>query len=117
MTTFLDLPSDARTALSLLRSTSGAHPVVVFKRSPTCPISHRAEMEFKTFLSEVGDGELAVGIIDVIAERDLARGLTADLNIEHESPQALWFNDGELVWHASHSQLTRAAFAEQLANS
>ena len=48
----------------------------------------------------------------MIAERPLARGLTAALDVQHESPQALVFVGGELVVHASHGALVRAWFRE-----
>ena len=44
----------------------------------------------------------------MIAERELARGLTAELDVRHESPPALWYSAGELVAHDSHGALTAA---------
>ena len=55
---------------------------------------------------------MAWTIIDVVAERELARGLTAELGIDHASPQALVFSSGELAAHDSHGALTAAWFAE-----
>jgi bacillithiol system protein YtxJ len=115
MPTPLDLHPDPRQALDQLRAASRDEPVVVFKKSPICPTSHRAEFEFRRFLEGRPDAALTVAWIDVIGERALARGLTAELGVQHESPQALWFADGELVWHASHGALNQAAFAERLA--
>ncbi len=54
-------------------------------------------------------------MFDVIAQKLLARGLTAELGIRHESPQALVFQAGELSGHASHGTLTAQWFAEQVA--
>ena len=54
---------------------------------------------------------VGLAVVDVLAERGLARGLTAALGITHESPQALLFEDGELLAHASHGVLTAAWFA------
>ena len=54
-----------------------------------------------------------MAVVDVIAERPLARGLTAELGVEHASPQALWFADGELVGHDSHRTLTAEWFARK----
>ena len=103
-------------ALAALQQASLERPVVVFKHSPICPTSTRALGEFKRFLADLAPAaELAVAHVDVIAQRGLARGLTAALGIDHQSPQALWFDRGELVWHASHGSLTRTAFAERLA--
>lgn len=109
----LDLESDPRQALRTLRSAAAAQPVLVFKHSPICPVSHRAEAELEAFLGGLeADRELVLARLDVIAQRPLARGLTAALEVRHESPQALWFEHGELVWHGSHGALTRDRFAE-----
>lgn len=52
--------------------------------------------------------DLALAVVDVLAERALARGLTAELGVRHDSPQALWFAGGELRAHDSHGALTGA---------
>jgi len=112
----LALDSDPGRALQAIRTGSGRRAVLVFKHSPICPVSHRAEAELETFLAELAaPAELAVARIDVIAQRPLARGLTALLEVRHESPQALLFEAGELVWHGSHGSLTRERFARLLA--
>ncbi|MEM6673025.1 MAG: monothiol bacilliredoxin BrxC family protein [Planctomycetota bacterium] len=109
----IQLPSDPNEAAAALRDASSTSDVVVFKKSPICPVSTRAEFEFKSWLSELGDDDpVRIAWIDVIAEKPLARGLTAALGVEHQSPQALWFSNGELAWHDSHGALTRDRFAE-----
>ena len=111
----LTLDPDPERALRAIQAASRERPVLVFKRSPICPVSHRAEDELEAFLSGLGaTRELAVARIDVIDQRPLARGLTAELHVQHESPQALWFAGGELVWHGSHGALTHARFAALL---
>jgi bacillithiol system protein YtxJ len=112
------LDSDPATAVETLRRASREHPVLVFKKSPICPVSHRAEAELERWLESLAESSaLSVARVDVIAQRELARGLTSELGIDHESPQALWFEGGELTWHGSHGSLTRARFGEQLAAS
>ena len=109
----LALDPDPATALQAIREASDQRPVLVLKHSPICPVSARAERQVELWLSELGDtDELALVRIDVIAERPLARGLTGELGIRHESPQALWFRAGELVWHGSHGDITRARCEE-----
>ena len=109
----MHLPSDPDEALSALRDASRDTDIVVFKKSPICPVSTRAEHEFKTWLNTLGDDDTTrVAMIDVIAEKPLARGLTAALGVEHQSPQALWFSKGDLAWHDSHGALTCARFAD-----
>jgi len=112
----LRLGPDPADALRALRETSLRRPVLVFKHSPICPASHRAAGELEAFLGALAPAEeLALARIDVIGERPLARGLTAELGVRHESPQALWFARGELAWHGSHGELTRQRFATLLA--
>lgn len=53
----------------------------------------------------------------MLAERALARGLTAELGLRHESPQVLWFAGGDCVWHASHGALTVDAFRQRASSS
>lgn len=108
------LPPDAAAALAVIRAASDHAVVLVFKKSPTCPISHAAEREFRSFLERVPPSQrLVVFEIDVLAERPLARGLTAALAVTHESPQALCFVKGSLVWHESHGELTVPAFERE----
>jgi len=108
----LELAAEPAQALAAIVAASQAAPVVVFKKSPTCPVSHRAEWEYKSWLKTLPpDSPIRTALIDVIAERPLARGLTAALDVQHESPQALWFEGGVLKWHGSHGALTQARFA------
>lgn len=109
----LALDPDPAAALKAIREASDQRPVLVLKHSPICPVSARAERQVELWLAELGDeDELGLARIDVIAERSLARGLTSELGIRHESPQALWFRAGEMVWHGSHGDITRTRCEE-----
>jgi len=109
----LTLDPDPAVALRAIREASDQRPVLVLKHSPICSVSARAERQIELWLAEIADqDELGLARIDVIAERSLARGLTGELGIRHESPQALWFRAGELVWHGSHGDITRARCEE-----
>lgn len=111
----LNLDSDPAAARAQLEQASLAQPVVVFKHSPICPVSDRALRQFKAFLAALpSERALGVAHVDVIAERPLARGLTAALGVEHQSPQALWFEGGALAWHDSHGALTVERFTRAL---
>ena len=83
----LQVDSDPAQAVAEIREASRSRPVLVFKRSPICPVSHRAEFELRKYLEGLGDdASLAVVDIDVIGAKPLARGLTQTLGIDHESP-------------------------------
>ena len=105
------LPNEPDQAVDRLQTLSAERPVLVFKKSPICPVSFAAEEAFDSYLGELRDDDpLAVARIDVIEERPLARGLTSELGIKHESPQALYFDQGKLVWHGSHADLNLKRF-------
>ncbi|MGE3166266.1 MAG: monothiol bacilliredoxin BrxC family protein [Planctomycetota bacterium] len=110
------LPAEPSEAAARLRALSLTQPVLVFKKSPICPVSHHAEAQLRQWIAALPQGlEVFVAEIDVIAERTLARGLTAALDVRHESPQALWFAAGALAWHGSHDRLTVERFDSLLA--
>ena len=110
----LSLPSEPSEALVVLLGRSADRPTLLFKKSPVCPVSSQAQEEFEQWLGAGPSRPVAAAIVDVIDQRLLARGLTAELGIRHESPQALLFFDGELCWHESHAALTASRFAEEL---
>lgn len=107
----MQLVDDPKVSVQLLRERSLETPVLVFKNSPICPVSTMAEGNLRSWLAARGAAPLVVCVVDVISERGLARGLTAELGIRHESPQALLFKGGELCWHDSHGGLTEDTFA------
>jgi len=107
----LDLVADPAQALETIRQQSATQRVLVFKKSPICPTSSMAERELRLWLETVASGDdVTLAMTDVIAQKPLARGLTKELGIQHESPQALWFSGGELKAHDSHGALTTARF-------
>lgn len=111
----LNLDADPVAARAQLEQASRERPVVVFKHSPICPVSDRALRQFRAFLAALPpERALSVAHVDVIAQRPLARGLTAALGVEHQSPQALWFEGGALAWHDSHGALTAERFTRAL---
>jgi bacillithiol system protein YtxJ len=113
----LELPEDARSALGAILKASNVSPVLVMKLSPICPVSHRAEARYRAWLREVANAQIQIVELDVIAQRSVARGLVAELGVQHESPQALLFKNGTLSWHRSHDAITAEALNSALASS
>lgn len=81
--------------------------VLLFKHSPACPISAAAREEYDAWRAAVPDAPTA--FVDVIADRPVARGLAERCGVKHQSPQAILFEEGKPVWHASHDAITAAA--------
>lgn len=86
---------------------SNERPVVVFKHSLTCPIS-AAAYEQMTKL----EGEVA--LVEVQRARELSTEIENRLGVAHESPQVIVLRNGEVVWNASHFEITAAAVAEAM---
>lgn len=92
-----------------LAAAFAAERYLLFKHSPTCPISAAAFGEYERFAR--AHPEVATGWIEVVKERALARAVAERTGIRHESPQALWLVKGEALWNASHSTITVASLA------
>jgi monothiol bacilliredoxin len=78
--------------------------VLLYKHSPICGTSRRAEREVAEFAALHAD--VPVYRLDVVAERPLARTLAAVLGVTHESPQAILLKGRSVVWHGSHGEVT-----------
>ncbi|MBL8750398.1 MAG: bacillithiol system redox-active protein YtxJ [Planctomycetes bacterium] len=87
--------------------------ILLFKHSPVCPVSAAARDEYEAFRRDLPD--VPTMFVDVIADRPTARGIAERCGVRHESPQAILFENGRAVWHASHDAITceslRAAWA------
>lgn len=81
--------------------------VLLFKHSPVCPVSSAARDEYDAWRAASPD--VTTLFVDVIDDRAVARGIADRCGVRHESPQAILFEAGRPVWHASHGAITRAA--------
>lgn len=83
--------------------------VFILKHSETCPISGNAFDQFNKFLYERDmDGYYLV----VQEDRALSNYIAEKVQVKHESPQALYFVDGKLVWHENHSNISMSSLAQ-----
>ena len=66
---------------------------VIFKFSPTCPISFSAEEEIDSWYANLKeDVELNIVKVDVINSRLLSWSLASEFNIIHQSSQVTWLD-------------------------
>lgn len=75
----------------------------VLKHSLTCPISAAAKSEFEKFQSSAS---VSCFILHVQQSRQLSNRIAKEFHVRHESPQALLFKDGKVVWNDSHGSIT-----------
>jgi bacillithiol system protein YtxJ len=50
----------------------------------------------------------------VIEDRQLSAKIASETGVRHQSPQALLFHRGEVVWHDSHWSIDENALEEAL---
>lgn len=90
-------------ALDELMARSQSEPVVLFKHSTTCPISMNAHREMERF------ADADVNLVVVQRARELSNEIARRTGVRHESPQALVVRNGDVVWNASHYDITADA--------
>ena len=86
--------------------------LILFKHSPTCPVSwmaHREVMKVRTDYPE-----LPLHLISVRNRREVSLFVAEQTGIEHESPQVIVFRSGKAIANASHDEVT-ADFIERTA--
>ena len=80
--------------------------LLLFKHSPSCPVSVQAFFEYRQFCDERSD--VPTLWLDVIEQRPASLVIAESTGVTHESPQALLLRGGEVAWHASHGAITLA---------
>lgn len=86
---------------------------VIFKHSPTCPMSMYAHREVVRFIRD--RPETPIYLISVRSRREIARHITDKTGVQHESPQVLVLRNGSVIASASHGDIT-TAFLKQTSN-
>ncbi len=84
--------------------------VVIFKHSPTCPVSWMAHHQVSNF--RLSRPEIPVYLLLVRKHRDVSDELARRTGVRHESPQVLVFKKGSLLGSASHDQVTSELLEE-----
>ena len=84
--------------------------VILFKHSPTCPVSWMAHREVMQLRTE--QPHLPLYLISVRRRRDVARFIEERTGIRHESPQVIVLRSGAVVASASHDDVTASAIME-----
>ncbi len=86
-----------------LTSESNEHPVFIFKHSTRCSISR---MALKQFERNYGTDKTATPyFLDLLEYRDISNKISEKFHVLHQSPQLLLLKNGQVVYHASHSDI------------
>ena len=76
---------------------------ILFKHSPTCPVSWAAQAQVRSFMAR----NSAVPVYTIsVRDRTLSRQIAEWTNVEHESPQVIVLRRGVVVSSTSHGGVT-----------
>jgi bacillithiol system protein YtxJ len=95
-------------------SESRVRPVLLFKHSRTCGVSHEALDELHAHVEQSPHGAL-YRVITVQSHRRVSDHAAERLGIRHETPQAILLRGGRPIWNASHFRITAEALDRALA--
>lgn len=76
-------------------------PQLIYKHSNRCSVCFVAKGNLEKG-SETILQHADMHYLDVVKNRDVSNSIASDLDVRHESPQAIVVEDGEVIWHASH---------------
>ena len=100
-------------ALEAAIQESRERPVLLFKHSRTCGISHGALDELHLYLEQAAS-PASYKMITVQSHRQVSDEAATRLGVRHETPQAIVLRDGKPVWKASHFRITADALTQAL---
>jgi bacillithiol system protein YtxJ len=102
---------DSEEMLDNAISSSFEQPVIFFKHSTTCSISHMAKMK----LENKWDLDMPVYYLDLKAHRNISNKIAEDLHVYHESPQLILVVNGECIYDESHLDISVDEIKETIA--
>ena len=91
---------------------SQEHPVFLLKHSTRCPISGSAWRAYQHFAEAQPTVELWKVL--VIENAQLSSEIARETGVRHQSPQALLFHKGEVIWKDSHYAIREDALRKAL---
>lgn len=86
-------------------------PQLIYKHSHRCSVCFAA----KGALEQASDTVLQhadMHFVNVVRSRDASNKIASELDIRHQSPQAILVDNGEVVWHGSHGSIDADAILE-----
>ncbi|GAB2776422.1 bacillithiol system redox-active protein YtxJ [Salinimicrobium soli] len=91
--------------LETIKKESQEQPVLIFKHSTRCGISRMVLKGFENEYEVLKDTDHKMYFLDLIANRDVSNAVASRLSVQHESPQLIVLQDGNVVHHASHHSI------------
>jgi len=90
--------------LENIKKESFEKPVLIFKHSTSCSISHMMLDRFQTEYN-IDETSLNIYYLDLIANRAVSNKIAETFSVIHQSPQILVIKDGVSVFDTSHMMI------------
>ena len=105
---------ESEETLQEIKKQSADQPVIIFKHSTRCPVSHMALSWLERSWKEDEMQQVTPYFLDLISYRNLSGKIAEEFAIQHESPQLLLIRNGNCVYHRSHSNISYKDLQKEL---
>lgn len=96
-----------------MKDSSHNVPQVLLKHSTTCSISAMAKMRIEDQWKEVNQ-KVDFNYLDLLRNRSISNVIAEEMQVHHESPQLLLLVGGEVIYDASHFDISIKEINESL---
>lgn len=92
--------------LHTIDETSNHKPVIVFKHSTRCGISHHAMEKLVQDWDKIENENLDFYYLDLLNHRNISNEIADRYGVIHQSPQIVLIKNGRSVYDISHSGIS-----------
>jgi bacillithiol system protein YtxJ len=108
------IPLTSESQLEEIITESFNVPVMIFKHSTRCSISSSSLNRLERNWQDAEFPTVKTVYLDLIAYRPVSSKIESDLQVEHQSPQAIVIKNGKSIWDASHYDIQYDAIKKVL---
>lgn len=81
--------------------TSKQKPQLIYKHSHRCSVCFVSKGDLEMAADDIKE-YADMHLVNVVRSREASNEIASELDVRHESPQAILIDKGEVVWHGSH---------------
>lgn len=100
--------------LDQLLQDASQQPLLIYKHSTTCAISHMAQSRLERQWEPGQVPGLKAYFVDLHKHRLVSNAVAERLGVRHQSPQVLLIKNGQCIYHESHSGIRFDALSDAL---
>ncbi|MDZ7657917.1 bacillithiol system redox-active protein YtxJ [Fodinibius sp.] len=83
---------------------SNEKPQLIYKHSHRCSVCFVAKGDLEMGADDIKE-HADMHFVNVVRSRDASNEIASELDVRHESPQAILVDNSEVVWHGSHGSI------------